>query len=163
MHRNVSTHPIRTIHPIMLCAVLALGAAACNRTPQSSVVAETQTQTAQKTNQPMTIAGCLKAGEAAGTYVLSAAATAGASGDTATYQLVGPQASNLQDHVGHRVEVNGTMQAHQEIASTSSPQPAANERATGTTGTATVQTKTEIDIRRLAVTSVKPLGDKCEM
>jgi hypothetical protein len=152
------------VRAIPLCCVLAagLGAAGCNR-GQETTVSETQAQTAQPANQPMTVAGCLKAGEAEGTYVLTAARTAGGANETATYQLVGPQAQNLQDQVGHQVEVSGTMQAQQEIASTAPAQPAANERATGTSGTPTVQTRTEVDIRRLAVASLKPLGDKCDM
>ena len=142
--------------------VLAIASGACNRKQDTRPVSEVQTQTAQPANQPMTVSGCLKAGEAADTYVLTAARTDGA-GDTATYQLVGPQAVNMNDHVGRRVEVNGTLIAQQEIASTASPLPAEKERATGTTGTPTVQTRTEIDIKRLTVASVKPLGDKCEM
>ena len=157
MHRYCS-------RPLLICGVVALGlSAACNRGPKATTVAEVQSQTAQPTNQPMTVTGCLKAGEAAGTFVVTAARSAGSSSDTATYQLIGEQAANLQEHVGRQVEVSGTMQAHQEIATTATPQPPANERATGTSGTPTVQTKTEVDIRRLAVTSIKPLGDKCDM
>jgi hypothetical protein len=143
---------------------LGLAATACNRGAQDGPVAEKQELATQAANQPMTVAGCLKAGEAAGTFMLSAGRTTGGVGDTANYQLVGAQTNNLQDHVGYRVEVNGTMQSQQEIATTATPQPAANERATGTSGTPTVQTKTEVDIRRLSVSSVKRLGDdKCEM
>lgn len=158
MHRHY------TVRSVLCCFVLTLGLAgtACNRGPKATAVAESQAQTAQPANQPMTISGCLKAGEAEGTFVLTAARTAGSSGETATYHLVGPQANNLQEHIGRQVQVSGTMQAQQEIASNAPAQPA-NERATGTTGTPTVQTRTEVDIRRLAVTSLKPIGDKCEM
>ena len=150
---------------ILLCTMMTFGlsSAACQREPKGTIVAESQSQTAQPANQPITVAGCLNAGEAADTYVVTAARTTGGSAETATYQLVGERAVNLQDHVGHRVEVSGTVQTQHEIAASAPAQPAPNERATGTTGTPTVQTRTEIDIRRLAVTSLKPLGDKCEM
>jgi hypothetical protein len=156
-------HDLVRAIPFCCAVTIGLAAAGCNRGPQTTNVAEVQSQTAKPANQPMTVAGCLKAGEAAGTYVLTAARTAGGTGETATYQLVGPQAANLQDHVGRQVEVSGTMQAQQEIASTAPAQPAPNERATGTAGTPTVQTRTEVDIRRLSLASVKPLGEKCEM
>jgi hypothetical protein len=69
----------------------------------------------------------------------------------------------MTDHLGRRVEVNGTVVAQQEIASNASALPADKERATGTSGTPTVQTKTEIDIKKLTVAAMKPLGDKCDM
>ena len=155
---------LRTTRSIALSVGLAMaaGVTACNRSEDTRPVTEVQTQTAQPTNQPVTVAGCLKAGEAADTYILTTARSGG-SGETATYQLVGNQAGTMKDHVGHRVEVNGTIVAEQEIASTASALPADKERATGTAGTPKVQTKTEIEIRRLSVASVKPLDDKCEM
>jgi hypothetical protein len=162
LRQEIAMHPHYIVRSVVFCFFLALGLAGtgCNRGPKATVVAESQAQTAQPANQPMTVSGCLKAGEADGTFVLTAARTTGSSGETATYHLVGPQANNLQEHVGRQVEVIGTMQAQQEIASNAPAQPA-NERATGTSGT--VQTRTDIDIRRLAVTSLKPIAEKCEM
>ena len=158
MHRHY------IVRPVLFASVLALGlaSAGCNRGEKATVVAESQVQTAQPANQPLTVSGCLKAGEADGTFVLTAARSTGSTGETANYHLVGPQANNLQEHVGRQVEVSGTMQAQQETASTA-PARQADERATGTSGTPVVQTKTEVDIRRLAVTSLKPIGEKCEM
>jgi hypothetical protein len=145
----------------------AIAAGACNRGETTTTSPEMQTQTAQPAaNVPMTVAGCVKAGEAADTYVLTTARAEG-SGDTATYELVGSQTANLEDHIGKRVEVSGTLEAQQEIASraTAKAEPAdkGGDRATGTSGTPTVQTRTEIDIKRLSVSSIKPLEDKCEM
>jgi hypothetical protein len=137
---------------------LALAAGACGGGDEEAPVAERQAQTAQPANTPTTIAGCLKAGEAADTFVLSVAQTQG-SGDTATYHLTGSEGVNLRDHVGQNVEVSGTIRAQQELASRAPAQPA--ERATGTSGTPTVQTRTEIDIKQLDVASVKPLGGSC--
>lgn len=139
-------------------------ASACNRGEEpKTVTPEVQTQRSQAGNMPMTIAGCVKAGDAADTYVLTAARAEG-SADSATYQLVGTQAAQLRDQVGRRIEVSGTLEAQQEIASQAKAQAKPDsDRPTGTAGTPTVQTKTEIDIKRLTVASIKPLGDKCDM
>ena len=144
---------------LALCVAVATGA--CNRDQEKmTTAADVQTQSpAQPANTPTTIAGCVKAGEAADTYVLTTARAEG-SGEAATYQLVGDQAAALREQIGRRVEVSGTMEAQQETASRSTAQP--EERPTGTSGTPTVRTKAEIEIRRLSVTSVNPLGEKCD-
>lgn len=159
MHRF--TNPTRTTFAtLILSAVVASGA--CNREPEKlTTAAESQTQAATPTNMPTTVAGCVKAGEAADTFVLTTARAEGAPADAATYELVGDQVAGLRDHIGRRAEVSGTVQARQEIASSSTAKPA-DERATGTSGTPTVQTRTEIDIKRLSVTSVKRLDEKCD-
>jgi hypothetical protein len=148
---------------LVLCTVVF--ASACSRGEETKTVTpEVQTQRSQAGNMPMTIAGCVKAGDAADTYVLTAARAEG-SADSATYQLVGAQTANLREQIGRRVEVSGTLEAQQEIAAqaTAQAKPKDDERPTGTAGTPTVQTKTEIDIKRLSVASIKPLGDKCDM
>ncbi|MGH9310310.1 MAG: hypothetical protein ACRD1U_13105 [Vicinamibacterales bacterium] len=148
------------VFPAALAAAVAVGG--CGESEDPKTVSEAQSQTGQRTNQALTIAGCLKAGDAENTYVLTAARTAG-SQDTATYQLEGEAAANLQDHVGERVEVTGTMNAQQEVASRTTAEPQADERPTGTSGTPQVVTKTEVDIKRVSVASVKPLAEKCDI
>ena len=153
-------------HRAILTSIILTGAlaasGACRKSDPAPAV-EVQTRTAQQTNMPLTVAGCLKAGEAEGTFVLTAARSEG-SGETATYHLSGGPGTSLQDQLGRKVEVTGTMEAQQEIASTSKPLTTDKDaRPTGTAGTPTVETKTEIDIKRLSVSSVKPLGDKCDM
>ena len=142
---------------IVAVAVATFAIAGCKR--GSTPAAEVQSQTAQQSSQPTTISGCLKVGEAADTYVLSAKRTEGST-DTATYQLVGSGGANLREHVGHNVEVTGTIQATEEVASRTGAQP--TNRATGTAGTPTVQTRTDVEIKRLQVNSVKPLGNRCD-
>lgn len=152
----------------MLCGGLlaaAVASGACNRDQgKMKAGAEVQTQTAQPANSPVTVAGCLMSGEAPDTFVLTAARTEGSIA-AATYQLVGTlvtkQTETLRDQVGKRVEVNGIVEAQQEIASNATAR-ADKDRATGTSGTPTVQTRTEIDIKRLSVSAVKALGDKCD-
>jgi hypothetical protein len=145
-----------------LCAVTATAflSAACKRGESPVPPAEVRSQATQAVNQPTTISGCLKAGEASDTFVLTAAQTQG-SGETATYQLVPPAGMDLRDHVGRQVEVSGTVNAKQELTSRSSAQPA--DRATGTSGTPKVETRTEVEIKRLEVSAVKPLGTRCDM
>ena len=143
------------------CAVVTLAVAvgACNREPPVPAGQSQAATQPQATNQPATVQGCLRAGEAPDTFVLTGEKST--TGDrVATYQLQ-PAAANMQlaDHVDHQVEVTGTIVAQQEITTRSSAQPA--EKSTGTAGTPTVSTATELDIKRLNVTGVRPLGDKC--
>jgi hypothetical protein len=91
-------------------------------------------------------------------FVLAAAQTAGAA-ETATYHLTGAEGLDLQPHIGRRVEVSGTVRSEADLASRSRPDEA--ERARGTSGTPTVQTKTELQIRRLDVSQVRPTGEDC--
>jgi hypothetical protein len=58
------------------------------------------------------------------------------------------------------VEVAGTLRSEQEV--TSLGQPTEQKPAKGTTGTPTVETKSEVDIKRMTVTTVTPTGAKCE-
>lgn len=148
----------RILGALTFCGAAAL-AGACTSQPEAPA-AEVQSQQATASNTPTTISGCLKAGEAADTFVLTAAKTEG-SADTATYQLVGAEGVNLRDQVGRQVEVSGVVDQQQQTASRSDSTPA--DRAAGTSGTPTVQTRTEIDIKQLRVTNVKPLGERCDM
>ncbi len=155
-------------HKFLTSFVLSAGMAAvisssaCGRSEEPRSVSEAQSQTSQPANQPMTVAGCLRAGDAADTFVLNASGAEG-SQEAATYHLVGAQGVSLSDHVGKRVEVSGMVDAHQAIASRTTALPSTDDRPTGTTGTPVVETKTEIDIKRVSVNAVKPLGDTCDM
>jgi hypothetical protein len=152
MHRSLMA-------TLMVSLIFASGA--CNRDQEKMrSTSETQAQAAQPANTPITVEGCVKAGDAADTFVLTTARTEGGQ-DTVTYQLVGEQTPSLRDHVGRRVEVSGMMEAQQEIASRTTAQPK-EQRPTGTSGTPTVQTRAEIDIKRLSVKSVKGIGGRCD-
>jgi hypothetical protein len=154
------------VRSFWLCISAVLACGACNRAgEESKPIAESQSQSAQPANQPLTVAGCLKAGDAADTFVLTTARTEG-SGETATYQLVAAPNVNLKDHVGHRVEVAGVADSQAELASRTTAVPAdrdRGERPTGTSGTPKIETKTEIDVKRLTVKTIKPIADECEM
>jgi hypothetical protein len=120
-----------------------------------------QSQSTLPANSPTTVTGCLKAGDAPASYVITTARTEGGS-ETATYQLMGNQGANLADHIGQRVEVSGVIRQTQELSSTERARPAQTEGTAGSAGKPVVETRTEVDIKRLEVNSVRPLGDRCE-
>jgi hypothetical protein len=105
------------------------------------------------------LTGCLRGGDAEDTFVLTTSATADGNAP-ATYQLAGVNGASLRDQIGRRVEVSGVVRAQQETESQATG-PAAN-KPTGTSGKPKVETTTEVDIKRLDVSNVKPLGDHCD-
>jgi hypothetical protein len=67
---------------------------------------------------------------------------------------------NLRDHVGRQIEVQGILNAQQQVASRSTTDPAPN--ATGTScSTPSVSTTTNLKIRRFDVQQVKSVGKEC--
>ncbi len=156
-----------TIHrtpilPIAAAVILTAGLAAtgCGRndtdtTPAAQTAATTPPQ---PLNQPETVTGCLRAGEAADTFVLTAPQTS-TGAQPITYALVSTGNIDLAGHVGERVSVRGTLESQQQATTESSARAA---KPTGTAGTPTVQTETALTIRRLDVSTVQPLGDRCE-
>jgi hypothetical protein len=134
------------------------GCDACNR-EQRAPVAESQAATpVQATNQPTTVKGCLRAGEAADTYVLTGERTAKGE-QTATYELSAAPGVTLAAHVGRQVEVSGVIVAQQEVTTRTTAQPA--EKAAGTSATPSVSTSTELQLRKLTVHQVRQIDDSC--
>ena len=149
---------------VAFCCTAMLASGGCggndNQANQTVPPAEATTQSAVvPQNNPMTLTGCLRAGEGSDTFVLTTA-QAQDSAETATYHLTGAQGVNLRDHIGQQVEVSGVVRSEQDMASSSRSREA--DRAEGTSGTPTVQTRTQLQVRELAVDSVKPSGGKCE-
>ena len=141
--------------------IIAAGATgACSREEAQVPPAQVQTQSVQKPNVPTLVTGCLRAGEAANTFVLTTAKSVDGS-TPATYQLNGSAGVNLADHVGKRIEVSGVLREQAQIA-TSEPKQPAEEKAKGTSGTPAVQTTTQVAIRQLDVTEVKQATGDCE-
>lgn len=160
--RRTSSNYSALVSSALLAAV---GLAGCSRSEQATTpVAESQTQhPVQPLNQPLTVSGCLRSGDASETFVLMTSAASGPAGDStasATYQLAGASGVNLRDHVGRRIEVEGVLRAQQQSESRAAG-PAANA-PTGTAGSPRVETTTEVDIKHLDVSSVKPLADDCD-
>jgi hypothetical protein len=150
----------RMVGVLAVTGTMAIGGAACSKS-KSETPSETQVAGDVRTpGAPMTVAGCLRAGSLADTYVLTQdAATTGAA-DTANYQLLGADGVDLGKHIGERVQVTGVVASQQEVASRSKP---TEEKPTGTVGKPTVQTETQVDIRTLQVQSINPQGGKCDM
>jgi hypothetical protein len=154
---------MNTRQPLALAAAVAaalvIPSTGCHRGDKTTPVSETQTQTpARVENRPLTVTGCLRAGEAADTFVLTTGGT-----DAATYNLVAREGVNLADHVGSQVEVDGILTAQQETASRAET-PADTDKgkkATGTAGTPSVATVTSVDIRRLEVNAIHHTGKDC--
>ena len=142
--------------------VIVAAATACSREAADAPPAQVQSQSVQKTDTPTVVTGCLKAGDAAGTFVLTTAQTVDGT-PAATYQLQGSAGVNLADHIGKRIEVNGVVREQAQIATREAAQPAAGDKATGTGGTPTVQTNTQLSIRQLDVAGVKAAGGDCQM
>lgn len=140
--------------------VLSFAAAGCRSEPEVPP-ATSQTQASSQPNQPTNVTGCLRAGEAANTFVLTTTATGEAS-VPATYHLTSTGNLNLQDHIGKRVEVAGVVEAQSQIATRESPQPADNATGTaGAPGTPTVQTGTRLNVQRMNVTNIRATGEDC--
>ena len=142
----------------ILLGSLILTMGACKR---EATAPELQTSSGEQSRmQPMTVTGCVRGGMGDNTYVLMASQANGSPGDTATYQLTARDELNLRQYLGQRVEIAGTLRAEQEVASNG----VASEQkpAKGTSGTPTVDTKTELDIKRLDVKTVTPTGGRCE-
>ena len=132
----------------------------CNRA-KSMPAGESQAATpVQTTNTPTSVKGCLRAGDAAGTYVLTADRTTTGE-QTATYQLQAAANVPLADHVGKQVEVSGVITTQQEVTTRTTPQAAKPAETAATTGRPTVSTATELDVRRMEVHQVRHLSANC--
>jgi hypothetical protein len=136
--------------------VCLLAGTGCNRGAAGPDV-QTTTTTAQAKADPVTTSGCLRAGLAENTFVLTTPAS-DPGGQAATYQLSGHDV-NLREYVGQQVQVSGTVRAEEQVASTAAD--VTEKKAKGTSGTPTVETKTELDVKQMTVSSVTPSGQRC--
>lgn len=134
-------------------AVLVLGTAACNRSKNATPELATKTPE-QPVNQPATVSGCLRAGLADNTFVLHSRGSL----DTATYQLTANPDVELRSYVGQEVELSGTLESQQTVATSGKTE---EKPATSAAGTPVVETKSELDVKKLKVSAVKPTGNRC--
>jgi hypothetical protein len=136
--------------------------AACNKRDEAQPpVAQTQSNSRpQAANSPESVTGCLRAGDAPGTFVLTTSLAADGR-ETTTYQLAGSAGVNLADHVGHRIAVQGIVRSQQESTIATSAAATA-DKAKGTSGTPTVATTATVDLKHMDVTSVTRAAGKCE-
>ena len=148
---------------LLTAAVLSMATvvAGCSREEAQPPAAQVQSQTAtQPLNTPESVTGCLRAGEAADTFVLTTSQTQDGR-PPATYQLVGASGVNLGDHVGHRVAITGIVR-EQQTATTATTAAPATDKAQGTSGTPQVQTTATLQMRRMEVNSIGRTSGDCE-
>ena len=144
------------VRTALALSVLALAVSCSNKT---AVPEAQKTSGVQQRMERVTVTGCLRSGIADGTFVLITVQPQD-SAKTANYQLTGQEGVNLRQYIGQQVAVSGTVRSEQEV--TSSSGTTQEKAAKGTSGTPTVETKTELDVRRLDVSAVKPIGSSCE-
>jgi hypothetical protein len=138
-------------------ALCLLGAAACADEPDFAG-GDSESIVSRERGEPMTVAGCLRAGAGTNTFVLTTERAEGQA-ESATYNLTGAQTASLREHVGQQVQVTGTLVQDTQVVRESATAP---QEAKGTTGTPTVETRTELDVKRMEVSSVTSMGRKCD-
>ncbi|MGH9408159.1 MAG: hypothetical protein ACRD1V_01745 [Vicinamibacterales bacterium] len=111
------------------------------------------------TGAPITVTGCLRAGDAPETYVLMSIQR-GSTPETATYQLIGKEGVDFQHHMGQEVQLTGTLGTQAERASRAAA--TTEPKAKGTSGTPSVQTETDLQVRALHVDSLTPQAGTCQ-
>lgn len=147
-----------------LCIAAAVcGTAACRSNKKDTTpVAQIETQTPpQVVNEPVTVTGCLRAGDASNTFVLTTSETKDQT-TAATYVLsVRDNGVNLRDNIGERVEITGVLNTQQEVSTMSPSAPPAN-KPTGTAGKPAVETQAQLDMRHLEVSTMNRIGGHCD-
>lgn len=151
----------------LLAAVALAGAtmaAGCGREAEDATpVAQGQSERAiENLARDVRVLGCLRAGEAANTFVVTAS-EAGPEGTTRTYALHYPAANqpdDLHDHVGRQVEVQGVVRAQDAVTSATPSTAPANEPV-GTGAEPRVRTTTTLAVEHLEVNTLRPLGTAC--
>jgi hypothetical protein len=159
---------------VTLSVSMALAGAACSseRSHPNATTGEDASRVARGGDR-VTVAGCLS-GSPDGRVVLTAAPDPGVSTaarpgmgerDTHSYVLVG--GSNLQQHIGKRVEVSGTLAGRREELERESRTESQSPAPTGTSGreTPTVKTREEVDleVRQLNVSDVREVAPTCQV
>jgi hypothetical protein len=160
----------RVLTGTFLAATFAVGLSAQAPTPSTtpsspSPSAQSPGYEAKDSAKAVTVTGCLKAGDSADSFILSdlkftdkkAPGAVGTSGSapapaaiaSATTLKLNPGASKLTDHIGHTVEVTGSVGTKSESSATAPADPAASPRASASSGPS------------LDVKSVKMVSDSC--
>lgn len=153
---------------LVLGANLAMFSAACS---SASGNEERAGERPGGSGDEVTVAGCLNGSD--GRFALTAAPDAGAalagravSGDereTHSYVLVG--GTNLQEHVGKRVEVIGTVEGGSKQLEHEAEKKNVEPDATGSGDKPTVKTQedVEVQVRQLNVREVRPVAGNCTL
>ena len=134
----------RVLTGTFLAATFAVGLAAQtppqnppSTPPQTPPTAQSQPAQDRDAAKSITVTGCLKAGDAAGSYMLSdlqwgksgdkavgttgAGAPAGMASATSLKLTGSPSGAKLSEHVGHKVEVTGSIEKSAGAAAPTTP------------------------------------------
>lgn len=153
---------------IVLGSSLAVYGAACS---SASGNEEAGVGRASGSGDEVTVSGCLSGTD--GRFALTAApdasaalagrAVAGDERETHSYVLLG--SANLQEHVGKRVEVTGTIEGGPKQVEHEAEKKQAEPNATGGGGTPTVKTQEEVEVqvRQLNVRNVRAVAGDCKL
>ncbi len=146
---------------VAIAAVSALGTG-CSRTREAQPpAAQTQTQSPVQTlNTPESVTGCLRAGDAPDTFVLTTSQTEDGR-PPITYEVIGAAGVNIKEHVGERVAINGVVREQQSTTTASASAPA-TDKPQGTSGTPNVQTTATLQMRRIEVSAINRAAGDCE-
>jgi hypothetical protein len=119
--------------------------------------------------QTVTYTGCVQTGTEAKTYVLDKVVpvsrttttdlTTGESRSSTTYALVPGERVEVQSHVGHKVEVTGTMVPGGNVKSETTTRVDREDAKDTKTRT---RTDTKNAMPQFQVTSIKDLSERCE-
>jgi hypothetical protein len=167
----------RVITGTFLAATFAVGLSAQSPTPQSPTPSTTPSSPSPSAQSPgyeskdaakaVTVTGCLKAGDSADSFILSdlkfsdkkAPGAVGTSGSApapaaiasaTTLKIIPSASTKLTDHVGHTVEVTGTVGAKADAGAATPPaDPTASPRASASSGPS------------LSASSVKMVSETC--
>lgn len=153
---------MRNLRLVRLLSLLipVLLAGACQRQPEAPAVQADSG--VQPRMEPITIEGCLKGGVLADdTWVVLGRTPDIPSEAAATYQLVGAEAATLRAHQNQQVRVSGTLETERRVTTSTGMVPE-DDKARGTSGTPEVGATATVDLRRLRVDQVTPLGAECE-
>jgi hypothetical protein len=141
---------------LLVASLIGTGACTRGKTPAPEVA---RTTGEQPRAEPMTVTGCLGSGAfAENVWVLMVPSTPGGAA-ASTIHLIGGDPETLRTNAGRQVEVSGTLQAQQEIATSGAQSP--RHRASDAQGSPVVQTTTQLEVKRLAVGTIRPIGEKC--
>ena len=157
-----------TLINLVLGLNLAIAGAACSSARGNE---DPRDAAASGSGDKVTIAGCLSGAD--GRFALTAAPDAGAAiagravtGDereTYSYVLIG--GNNLQEHIGKRVEVTGTIVGSAKDIEHEATKKTEQPDATGSGDKPTVKTQedVEVEVRQLNVREVRAAAGNCQL
>ena len=125
-----------------MAAAFAVGLAAQATTPQS----QPPMQEAKDAGKNVTVTGCLKAGDTADSFTLSdlkwkddkAVGTSGSAApaiSATSLKVIGSPSAKLSDHVGHTIEVTGSIEKADKGGAGAATDPAARPSASASSST----------------------------